>query len=69
MFRRLIKEAVFIRASDDGSLMYLDKEIPINSCWTEFNGIVRQYMKKRRYVLGGSPSRTFPQVNVSVARK
>ena len=47
MFKRRIKEAIFIRASNDGSLMNLDKGTPIKSSWTEFNGIARKKMKKR----------------------
>ena len=47
MFKRRIKVAVFIRANDDGSLMHLDKGTLINNCWTEFNGMIRKYMKRR----------------------
>ena len=47
MFKRRIKEAMFIRANDDGSLMNLDKGTMINNCWTEFNGMRRIFMQKR----------------------
>ena len=47
MFKRRIKEAMFIRANDDGSLMNLDKGTMINNCWTEFNGMIRKFMQKR----------------------
>ena len=40
MFRRRIKEAMFIRENDDGSLMNLDKGTPVNNCWTELNGMI-----------------------------
>ena len=43
MFKRRIKEAMFIRANDDGSLMNLDKGTMINNCWTEFNGMIRKF--------------------------
>jgi len=47
MFKRRIKDAMFIRANDDGSLMNLDKGTMINNCWTEFNGMIRKFMQKR----------------------
>ena len=50
MFRRKIKEAIYISASafDDGKLMNPDKGTPIyiNTCWNEFNDVVRRSMKK-----------------------
>ena len=34
--KRKIKEAIYINAFDNGTLMNPDKKIPINQCWTEF---------------------------------
>jgi len=34
--KRKIKEAIYINAFDNGTLMNPDKGIPINQCWTEF---------------------------------
>ena len=34
--KRKIKEAIYINASDNGTLMNPDKGIPINQCWTDF---------------------------------
>ena len=46
MFRRKIKEAIYIRAFDDGNLMNPDKGTSIKTCWNEFNDVVRRSMKK-----------------------
>ena len=46
MFRRNIKEEIYIRAFDDGNLMNADKGTPINTCWNEFNNVMRRSMKK-----------------------
>ena len=34
--KRKIKEAIYINAFDDGTLMNPDKGIPVNQCWREF---------------------------------
>ena len=46
MFKRRIKEAVYIKANDDGYLMNPDKGCPINECWNEFNTLVKKNMRK-----------------------
>jgi len=46
IFRRRIKEAVYIKANDDGYLMNPDKGCPINECWNEFNTLVKKNMRK-----------------------
>jgi len=45
MFKRKIKEALYIRAYDNGTLMNPDKGTPVNDCWNEFGIDVRKSIK------------------------
>ena len=55
MFKRRIKEAVYIKANDDGYLMNPDKGCPINECWNEFGE------EKYEETLIFQPTFTFPR--------
>ena len=45
MFKRKIKEALYIRAYDNGTLMNPDKGTPVNDCWNEFTIDIRKSIK------------------------
>ena len=40
--KRKIKEAIYINAFDNGTLMNPDKGVPINQCWTEFFPVITE---------------------------
>ena len=44
--KRKIKEALYINALDDGTLMNPDKGMPINECWTNFFPNIRKLTYK-----------------------
>ena len=46
MFKRRIKEAVYIKVSENFYLMNPDKGCPINECWNEFNTLVKKNLRK-----------------------
>jgi len=45
MFKRKIKEALYIKAYDNGTLMNPDKGTPVNDCWNEFTIDIRKSIK------------------------
>ena len=57
-----IKESIYIRAFDDGNLMNSDKGTSINTCWNEFNDVVRRSVKKNEALV--TLTYTFPQVEL-----
>ena len=48
--KRKIKEAIYINAFDNGTLMNSDKKIPINQCWTEFFPFITEVKGIRMYL-------------------
>ena len=49
--KRKIKEATYINAFDNGTLLNPDKGIPINQCWTEFFPFIQKLRDIRMYLL------------------
>ena len=47
MFKRRIKEAIYIRASEVGCFINPDNGTPVNNCWDKFNNIVKINMRKK----------------------